>query len=450
VGRTGPVTRIALLQFFGIGLVGAGLAWVLGYPGWEILYLGLALSASSTLVVVRHLQQRQQLFEPFGRIVIGVLLLQDVFVLLFLVGLTFFGSWIGLGIGYGSTLLLGAVALILHRYIIPWIATQIKLDDESLLLLALALLFGFGGAAVLMNVPFLVGAFLAGFSLSAFPMNGLVRGMLQSLHSFFLSLFFVSIGLLITAPGWTGVLHGLLFAIVLVASTVLLVSWICSRNGLSSRASLESGLLLAQTSEFSLLLALIGLQRADISQELFSTIVLITVGTMTLTPYLARDRVTNLLMRWYPKRHSALPEETPFQNHILVLGYGRAGSEITKTLVEHGHTVVVVDDDAGVMKQLEGKEKIIGFRGDGSDPNVLDRVWAKKARMVVCTMRRSHYSNAVLRYLQGTEVPVMVRTFDPLHAEVVREAGGIPIVTSEATVENLTRWMELQDSRTSS
>ena len=270
-GRFQPILWVAVIQFLSLGLSGILVAWLLGYDLTTAFYLGCALSASSTLVVVRHLQQRQQMFEPFGRLVLGVLLLQDVFIILILVVLLHLSEGLtSVGIAVASTLVLAVLALIIHRWFVPWLTRHYKLDDEELMLGGLAVLFSFSGLAYLIDLPFLVGAFFAGFALSAFPVNGLLRGMLNSLSAFFLALFFIGIGAFLALPTLTIVWHSLVLIAVLIFVTVIVVSFVAERVGYSMRAAIETGILLSQTSEFSLLLALAGLSTGQITKQLSS------------------------------------------------------------------------------------------------------------------------------------------------------------------------------------
>lgn len=441
-GRTRPILVLAILQFLVLGLIGFGSALALRYDIVTALYLGCALSASSTLVVVNQLQKRRQMFEPYGRLVLGVLLLQDLFIIILMVILI--KSPEGLMetlFGLGSMVLLGLLALVIHRWGVPRICHRLNLDSEELLIGALALLFVFTGLAHILGLPFLVGAFLAGFALSAFPMNGLVRGMLASISSFFLSLFFLSIGLILVFPGATMLLHGLIFIIVLVAVTVVLVTVIAEYLGYSTRASIESALLLSQTSEFSLVIALAGVAAGIISPEFFSLIVLITVSTMTLTPFVAREKVAWTLMKLHPRYRRGEPPAAELKDHVVILGLGRSGTRILNLLQEHQIPVVVVDDDAAVIRRLIDQE-IPCFQGDGSDLRVLERAHARKARLVLCSMRRTRDAQVALDFLKDSPVKVMVRTFEAEETQMVEKAGGIAIRAAEAAAQKFIEWLE--------
>ncbi len=443
LGRTRPIMIVAVSQFVVLGVAGVGTALLLKYDLMTALYLGCALSASSTLVVVRHLQQRRQMFEPFGRLVLGVLLMQDIFIILLLVALLKFpeGALASLN-GVANASALGVFAIAVHKWFVPWVTKRLNLDDEELMLGALGILFAFSGMAYLLELPFLVGAFLAGFSLSAFPMNGLVRGMLGSLSGFFLALFFISIGAVLTMPSLAMLQHSLIFILVLITVTVVLVSIVAEAVGYSTRASIETGVLLSQTSEFSLLLALTGVTSGQISAELFSMIALITVSTMTLTPFISREKVAWTLMKLHPRYRRGESACAQMSDHAVLLGYGRAGARTIKSLQEYNIPIIVVDDDAAVIRKLIQQE-IPCIQADGSDEHTLEITHCKNARIVFCSMRRTRDAKIALDYLKGGKPKVLVRTFEPQEAEIVEAAGGYPIRSAEASAKTFIEWVDM-------
>lgn len=442
-GRSRAVTILALTQFVTLGVCGVLTALFLGYGWTTALYLGCALSASSTLVVVRHLQQRRQMFEPYGRLVLGVLLLQDIFIVLIMVALLKVPEgWLAVCHGVANAIALGFLAVAFHRWMVPFVVKRLKLDDEELMLSALAVLFAFSSMAYLLELPFLVGAFVGGFAISAFPMNGLVRGMLGSLSGFFLALFFISVGMFLTMPDWTIVGHSLIFIGVLVFVTVLLVGIVAEVVGYSTRAAVECGLMLSQTSEFSLLLALTGVASGQITAELFSMIALITVSTMALTPLLSRESVALRLVKWHPRYRKGEIACEVMRDHAVLLGYGRAGPRTVRSLKERGIDMVVVDEDAGVIRQLIA-EGIPCVQGNGSDLRTLERAHCREAKVVFCSMRRTRDAKLALDYLKDEPVHVIVRVFEKFEEQAVRRSGGQPVQTAYAAAGQFLEWVDV-------
>jgi len=440
-GRT--VAWVGAMQFAVFASVGIATArWVIGFDWLEAFYLGFGLAASSTLVVLRQLRVRQAMFEPFGRVVTGVLLLQDAALVAVIIVLSRVASGAGeVALGLGEAVLLGAFAWLAQRRLIPALVRKMKPDEESLLLWLVAVLFVFVGIAFALKLPPIVGAFAAGFAFSAFPLNGLVRGQLSSVTDFFHALFFVALGALVGVPDFSQWWIALQFSLIVILLTPPLVTAIAEWRGMHTRASIESGLLLAQTSEFSLLLGLSGLALGHVSVGGFEVLALTTMITMTLTPFLGCESVARFLLPFHPFRRRVKVPESP-HGHIVVLGFGKAGMWTVKPLRKAGEHVLVVDDDAVVCNELASRG-IEVLRGDGSDEHMLERAGASKAKLVICSMRRMSDALKVLELLKG--VPVMVRVFEKYEAEAVERAGGIPVMNAEAAADTFMAWLNASD-----
>jgi Kef-type K+ transport system membrane component KefB len=431
--------RVGMAQFTVLAALGLISALALGFTLGESMYLALALTASSTLVVVRILRQRQQLFEPFGRLVIGVLLLQDLLVILLIPVVSRLPQGImSAAIGFVSALALTGLALVSLRWITPFVLTRLQHDEETMLLVTLALLFIYLGLADMLGLPLVAGAFLAGVSLSSFPVSGLVRGQLSSLSDFFLAIFFTALGGLLVIPSAAGLFQAVVLTLLVLIATPPLVTLVAEREGQSARSAIESGLLLAQTSEFSLVVGLQALAFGHVDQEIFSIIALITVTTMILTPFVATDRMAWRLMGYHPLRRG-LRLDRDLKGHVLLLGCGDNGMPLLETLVSAGHDVLVVDDDPAVIQRLREGD-IPSIRGDGSDPEVLRAANARSARLVISTMRRPTDHLALLDQVPG--VRVVVRVFEPEDAEAVRLRGGEPVLYSHAAADEFMRWLD--------
>lgn len=432
--------RVGIVQFAVLGAAGILVALALGYALLTALYLALALTASSTLVVLRVLQQRRQRFEPFARLIVGVLLLQDLLIILMIPVVTLLPDGIGVAArGLLGTLALMALAYASLRWVTPWLLPQLASDEEATLLSALAVLFVFVGLTSLAGLPLVIGAFLGGLALSPFPVNGLIRGQLNSVADFFLAIFFTALGAIIGIPTPRDFAVALVLAAVVLLITPPLVAWLAELAGFSARAAIESGLFLSQTSEFSLMLALQGLVLGQLTGDLFTVIVLVTVGTMMLTPLLTTGRVTWFLMSLQPLRRQNAGERAPPTDHVLLLGCGDNGMPLMETLLSSGNEVVVVDDDPAVVDTLrEGGIRTI--RGDGSDPAVLEQAGAARARIVVSTLRRPLDNLPLLRRYPGVEA--LVRVFSSSDAEEIRAAGGTPVLYSEAAADDFLRWLD--------
>ncbi|MCH8473644.1 MAG: cation:proton antiporter [Opitutales bacterium] len=447
--RKKAVLWVGLVQFAVLAAAGfaVGIYWRETVP--VAIFLGLAVAASSTLVVIRHLKMNQKMFTSGGRLVTGVLVLQDLLVIIGLVVLMRVESGVAEVLaGLVGVFAVGLLSWFLARYVMPIVVLRGKLGEELLLLTVLTVLSVFMAAAFWLGLPLVVGAFMAGLSLSSFPVNGVVRGLINSMNDFFVALFFLVLGSLIVVPPvemWGG---GVVLLVLLLVVTPPLVKVVAELKGLSSRASLESGLLLAQTSEFSLIVALYAMLHGKIEAELFSLIALVTIISMSWTPFLAREGVVRTLIhlsplsRWWARRagEGRLHEEA--DGVVLFAGMGEAGDRLARTLMKKGREVLVIEEDGVLLHQLKS-QGIPFLRGDPNNSNTLCRGGLTKAVAVVSTSVREEENRALLLAMGKERKPLLVPVFD-------REAGQRfevyrhihPVVITDRTTELFLQWFD--------
>ncbi len=436
--RLPAALRVGIGQFVTLSALGFGAALLLGWDPYSAVYLGLAVSASSTLVIVRILQRRHEMFEPFGRLTVGVLLVQDLLLIALVPVVDRMSAGAGaVALGLAGTGALVAAAVAASVWISP-LLLRLERDGEALLLGALLQLAAFLAAAALLGLPLIVGAFLAGVSLARFPISAVVRPLLTSLGDFFSALFFTALGVLIGLPTAAELGQALVFVAILLIATPVLVTIIGEAAGLAARPAVEAGLLLAQGSELSLVIGILGLEAGILSESAFTILALVTGLTMLLTPLIATDRVTVWLLRWHPFHAPGDRQRELPKGGVLLLGAGSTGMPLLTTLRRAGHDVIVVDDDPAVLGRA-AERGVAVVRGDASAPATLGLVADADVRVVVSTLRRASDNRRVLAALG--EVPVLVRVFDEQEARWVQAEGGIPVLTSDAAAEAFLDWL---------
>lgn len=290
------------LQFLVVGACGFALAVWLGFGSLPALYLAISVTTSSTLVVIRQLQRQTGAFGTYGKLVTGVLLVQDLALIMVLVVISRLPEGpSAIASGMGVVAGMAGAAFAIQRWVTPILAPRFRPGEETLLLSILAVLFLFAGAARAGGLPLVTGAFFAGFSLSAFPVSGVVRSVLGSLNTWFLALFFTALGARLEIPGLSTLAKAIAFALLVLAVTPPLVAAVAEwKGGLSSRNAIISGLFLAQTSEMGVVLGLYGVHLEAVPGEVLSIVALTAVITMTLTPLLAKDSVARRLLPLHP------------------------------------------------------------------------------------------------------------------------------------------------------
>jgi CPA2 family monovalent cation:H+ antiporter-2 len=437
-GQIRAAVQVGVGQFVVLAGLGIGVAMLLGWELLSAVYLGLALSASSTLVVVRVLQRRHEMFEPFGRLTVGVLLVQDLLLILLIPIIARFGDSPERVLqGVLGTLGLVAAAWALSRWVSP-LLLRIERDGEALLLAALLQLAVFLWAVRLLELPLLVGAFLAGVSLARFPVSAAVRPLLTSLSDFFTALFFTALGVLVGLPTMPELGQALVLVALVVVATPLVVAALGEAAGMTARPAVEAGIFLAQASELSLVVGLLGLEGGALSESAFTVVALVTALTMLLTPLLATERVILRVLSWHPSTgRIQAPARLP-AGAALLLGAGSTGMPLLRALRAAGHEVIVVDDDPAVL-EAAADQGAVTIRGDASDPTTLARATRAGVRVVVSTLRRTADHKRVLDAVR--DVPVLVRVFEEHEARLIQSRGGIPVLTSDAAAESLLDWL---------
>jgi len=429
-GQLRGALRMGLLQFVVVGSLGAILVILFGHATIVAAYVGLGLAGSSTIIGVRLLVERGQIFEPFGRLVLGVLLLQDLLMILGIAGLAAVrgGPW-AMVAEVGTAILLFAVAYAIVRLVAPRVARGIDHDPEVQIIAALAVLFAYLSIAWHLDLPFAVGAFLAGVSLSVFPVGGMVRAPIAPIVGFFSAVFFVSLGSSLTLPAGRDLLLALAALGLVLVATPLTVAVASRGLRLPRREAIEAGILLGQCGELTLVLAVLGYAQGELAGGMFSAISLVTVVSMMLTPLLATDRMAWWLVgRLAPPTPAPLP---PLAGHVVLLGCGRNSRMLLDLLRVSNPDVVVVDRDPGVVAALR-EDGVRAICGEAADPAILDAVHAAGARAVVSTMRRHADNLRMLRRLHRPGGPlILVRVFSDEHADALVQHGATVVSESE-------------------
>ncbi len=241
----------------------------MGGGNFDALYLCIACALSSTVIIVKVLYEKRELDTLPGRITLGVLVLQDIFAILFLAVQPSLDnlqvSVILLSIARVGVLV--ATALVLSRYVLPWLFHQIARRPELILLGALAWCFLIGEIAERLHLSREMGSLVAGVSLSTFPYALDVTAKVTTLRDFFITLFFVALGMTIPIPGASVIGLALMIAAFTVVSRVVttFAPLYLMKQGL--RASLLPAINLAQISEFSLVVIQTGVAADHISTE---------------------------------------------------------------------------------------------------------------------------------------------------------------------------------------
>jgi Kef-type K+ transport system membrane component KefB len=420
--RAGNVILVtSAAQIFGCFAIGLALFLAIGVPlgggRFDALYLAAAVSLSSTVIIVKVLYDKQELDTLPGRVTLGVLVLQDLFAILFLAIQPSLND-LRLDVVLLSVVRVGALlatALLISRFTLPHLFNLIARLPELVLVGALAWCFAVAELADLLGLSREMGALIAGVSLSTFPYALDVTAKVTSLRDFFITLFFVALGMTIPLPTTSVFGLALIVLVLTFASRFLTVfpPLYAMRQGL--RASLLPAINLAQMSEFSLVLIQIGVQAGQTTPEVASAasssfVVLAVVSTflMMRSDRLSRISIIKLKRLGFRdldhKQHSDAEAADGSRHRILLLGFYRVASSFLSEM-ERRHTallneVCVVDFNPIVYHSLQARG-IKVYYGDISHADTLSHAGIADAEVVVSSVPDS--------LLKGTSNEKLVR-----------------------------------------
>lgn len=434
-------------------LLGWGAGALLGFPDGEAVLLGLALTFSSTAVVVKLLDRVDGLSRRYGRMALGVLLLQDVAVALVLAVVAGLGaaaspaaapaaaSPMGGGLGLrllasvaGLALLVGIAAagvrLGLGR-LFRWLGPS----TEGALVVALAwgLLFIAGAEAAHLSVE--LGAFVAGVALAQLPACTPLRRRVHPLVDFFLAFFFVTLGAgadpAAALRHWPVVASLTLLA---VAVKPALVGIALGRLGESDRSSFLAGLSLGQISEFAFVLAAAAVAGGMARPDLLSVVTAVGLLSMGVSALLfpQGDRLLAMVERvgvrgLFGSRAGDEGEEERREGHAVVVGMNALGRAVVSGLAGRGREVVAVDTDAGKLEGLPAAS----VTGDVSLGDVLEEAGLDEAGLAVSALQIEGTNRLFVRRCADRAVPVSVHVLDPVQEDELVEAGADHLMASK-------------------
>ncbi len=389
--------KIALIGLLQVGIIFGvviSLAGFLNLSYLQAAYIGIIMAFGSTMVDIKLLADRGELVTLHGRLVLGILLLQDLIAIIAIVVFTTGGfAIVPLVIAFAKLAIILIMAIVLHKYILHKLFRFAARSNELLLLSSLAVLFLFIIFAYLFELSIVIGAFIAGVSLANSPFKMELGSKISPLRDFFAILFFVALGMQIV---FSGVGERLVLLGVLLAGAFILKPFITlvllRVGGYQSRTSFLTAVSLAQLSEFSLIIGFIGYGLGVLDASLLSTIILATIITMSVTPYfidfkkgLFKFFSSPLAVLEFLPTREGLEYTKKGDKEILLIGLHRLGGSLIKEVLEKKKKLIVIDYNPEVINALK-KKKISCIYGDITSPELMDKIDLKKLKLVISTI----------------------------------------------------------------
>ncbi|GAB7023508.1 cation:proton antiporter domain-containing protein [Salidesulfovibrio brasiliensis] len=412
----GGILQILLTMAFGFG-VGA----LFGLPWKASLWLGAFFSLSSTMVVLKTLENQEVLGTLSSKVMIGMLIVQDfalVPLIIILPEIGDIGSGITtLGVAFVKSAVFLAAMITLGRRAIPWMMRRIASwnSREMFLLCTCAIGLGIGYATHLAGLSFALGAFMAGLLLSESDYAHQVMSNVLPLRDIFALLFFASAGMLLDPavildnPGTIALLTLLLF----LGKGIILFT-VTRAFGYRNIVPMATALTMWQVGELSFLLARAGLAEGDLSQQQFAIYMAAAVVSMMLTPLVSKaaGQLYGLRQRFTstPPFETMNVDSETLSKHVTIIGGGIIGSAVCAIVRRFGKPYVVIENNFRQMEKLKKDGHPVIF-GDATMEVVLEAAHIDRASIILVTTPAFIITKAVTQVIRGMapKVPVIGR-----------------------------------------
>ncbi len=446
----------AIVQIAVATLLGWGLAAIMGWSIATGLVFGLALSVASTVVLLRALQERRLVESTEGRIAVGWLIVEDLFMVLTLVllpplaeiassmetggaGAGFGDIAITLGITLGKVAAFVAVMLILGRKAVPWLLHYIAHTGSRelfrLAVLAIALGIAFGAAA-LFGVSFALGAFFAGMVLAESELSHRAAEETLPLRDAFAVLFFVSVGMLLNPAAMLDNFWPLLGAVAIVLFGKSIAAFVIVRAfGHPTGVALVISASLAQIGEFSFILAGLGVALGVLTVQAQDLILAAAIVSILLNPtaFVLLDRFRT---RVSPMADKAAPAReippTMLTNHVILVGYGRVGSVIGAALRQASAPFLAIDMHKPALEALaaSGVETI---SGNAAEHALFAAARPEAARCLFVAVPNAFEAGAIVEQARAANaaLPIIARAHSDAESRHLISLGATSTVIGE-------------------
>lgn len=451
IGLEFSVTKI--LDVRREGLLGGGLqvglttvavlvlALVFKFPLPTALLLGFVIAPSSTAIVLKLLIDRGEVNSAHGNLSVGILLFQDLCVVLMVMVVQIIGGGGGgtldMAKGLGISFLSFAMIVLAVTFIIPRLFNEVvKLRNREVFILSIVLVvLGTAWVTSQFGLSLALGAFVAGLAISESEYSNQIVAEVIPFRDTLASLFFISIGMLLDFRFFT---HNILWIILLAAGIIALKSLAVFAVGQALRyplrLSIAVGLNLAQIGEFSFILLKMGQGYGLLDEGVYQSLLAASIISMAATPFIYQrsSRAAFEIGHYLGKREWKEPKRPMPSNHVIIVGLGLNGRNLARVLKETGIGHVAIDINMERIREAK-KEGHRAYYGDASHPEILKKMGVEKAKMVVVAISDPISTRRIVRGAReiNPAVTVVVRTRYTKEVEDLYKLGANQVIPEE-------------------
>ncbi len=393
VGKVSLFTGIGQVIFTSV--IGFLISKALGFSLVSSAYIAIALTFSSTIIIMKLLTDKGDLDSVYGKIAIGFLIVQDfiaVFALMFISSISTGDSSLTL---IAATFVKGVIAVVILSlfgiYILPRVMKSIAKSQEFLFLFSLAWCLALASLFYFLNFSLEIGALFAGILLAFSPYSSEISSKLKPLRDFFIILFFIAIGSQMAFSDiQQNIIPIIIFSLFILIGNPLIVMFLMKYLGYTKRNGFLAGLTVAQISEFSIILIALGVGVGHLSSEILSLVTMVGLITIAGSTYMIV--YSNKIYPWFSNylgffENKGKKDERKIKKdaEAILFGYNRIGFNILRSFKKIRKSYIVVDYNPEVISSLE-KYKISSVYGDAYDLEFLNELPLKKVKLIVSTI----------------------------------------------------------------
>ena len=412
IGKVALLTGLGQIIFTSV--VGFLISFFLGYGVFPSIYIAVALTFSSTIIVVKLLSEKGDLGSLYGKIAVGFLLVQDfvaMLILMFLSGIKE-GSLTPLtfvAVAFKAVVLFTMVWFISKKFL-PYIFEKfIGKSGETLFVGSIAWALGIsalvGGP---LGFSYEIGGFLAGLALSNLPEHLGIASKTRPLRDFFLTIFFLTLGTQLVVNDFGALLTpAIIFSLFVLIGNPFIVMIIMGIMRYRKKTSFMASVTVAQISEFSFILMAMGLTLGHLTETHIALVIVVGVITMTVSTYmiLGSNKIFAFLKKYLSiferanTHEEALLEEKEFSDHVVLMGFDRMGRALGPFFKKKKIPILVVDYSPKIFQRLSADRTPV-ILGDIDDEEILSLAKLDKARMVISTISNFNDNLVLLSFIK--------------------------------------------------
>ncbi len=433
IGKTSVI--VGLTQVIGTAGIGILISQLLGFSITSSVYLGIALTFSSTIVIVKLLHDKKDTETVYGRHILGLMIVQDVIAILIMIALTSVGdAHAELGKNIGLLALKGLALLafvyLMSKYALSWILDRVARSAEFLFIFTLSWCFWLASILHFAGFSLEIGAIIAGLTLGSSKYQSEIASRVKPLRDFFIVVFFIILGTQMVVSDVTRVLvPGIIFSLFILFGNPFILYFAFRFRKFTRRNSFLAAVTAAQVSEFGFILLLAGIQLGLIESGVVQVFTIVALTTIFVSSYMITysEKLYRFLIpvfRLFGKDKYQQRDNPRVHYEAWVFGYHRIGWKICEAMIEKKISFAVVDYNPEVVSKLK-RRGIPAYFGDAADVEFLESLNLQKAKLIISTIPSIEDQETLISFARthAEKTKIIANLYDMHLAEETYKAG---------------------------